>query len=273
MLNIEFVFLASFSSGTRCADDFILVDNVCVRVYAEPLTWYEAQSYCAKLGHSLALFDHFELDKQLNRALFNATDGTVRVGGNSTSNSKMSKFWLGLKHLNATTWFDERNEPLPFRADERNWWPWLVVDSSTYNRGSCVGKRNEAFFLEDCYERMPFACQHMPRPVDDKAAQTPPQIHIKCGNDAEAYFQTTSLPVTTTSSSQIVMQSVIEATKAPLPAVIASSTFAPLFIPKQNSGEKANIRAPAIENEANLAFKVKKVPVDHGSSGSDTSKW
>lgn len=71
----------------------------------------------------------------------------------------MKRFWTGLRHLNDSHWFDYKNEVIQFSENESSWWPWLVIDSRTYAQGSCVAKRRGAMFLDDCYKRMPFACQ------------------------------------------------------------------------------------------------------------------
>ena len=138
------------------------------------------------MGYSLAMLDNFELDKQLNNLLFDKAEQVITLP-NEVAN-KNTKFWIGMKHLNETSWFNAQNEPLHMRMDEQKWWPWLVVDSATYNKGSCVGKRSNWLFLEDCYKRMPFACQYKP----ETAYKTPdtPSVQLKCGPESEKYFQT-----------------------------------------------------------------------------------
>ena len=79
------------SAYSTCPDNnFILIENVCIRIYNDipALTWYEAQNYCAQKGYSLAIIDNFEMDKQINRALF--------------IQSSFKKFWTGIRHLNET---------------------------------------------------------------------------------------------------------------------------------------------------------------------------
>lgn len=154
-----------------CPDNFLLINNMCIRIFNEQLTWYEAHNYCAGLGYTLAVFDNFEMEKQLNKALFGDEDESeIPIVSNSqsklisssltVSSKSLKKFWIGIRHLNQTNWFDYKNELINFRSDEKAWWPWLIVDSTTYNQGSCVGKKKNWFFLEDCYKRMPFACQY-----------------------------------------------------------------------------------------------------------------
>ena len=87
--------------------------------------------------------DDFEEDKQLNRLL----DDKI-------------KFWLGLKHLNGTNWFTENNEVIKVDKSDQTWWPWLLFDNISYNQGSCVGKQRHGLFLQDCYQRLKFACQY-----------------------------------------------------------------------------------------------------------------
>jgi len=184
------------SQMINCPKDFTLIDNTCIRVYNKLLTWYEAQNYCTSLGYSLAMIDSFELDKQLNNVLFNR-DETLAVSPD-LKNGKQNHFWTGIKHLNETNWFDYKNEPIRFRADEKNWWPWLVVDSETYSQGSCVAKRANWLFVEDCYKRMPFACQY--KQALGLKSQKPSRIQVKCGPGSETYFQalqTTTVPTTT----------------------------------------------------------------------------
>ncbi len=180
-----------------CPQEFTLIDNTCIRVYNKPLTWYEAHNYCTSMGYSLAMIDSFELDKQLNNALF-TSDGTLAVVGADLA-GKQEHFWTGIKHLNETTWFDYKNEPIRFRPDEQNWWPWLVVDSETYSRGSCVAKRVNWLFVEDCYKRMPFACQYSQRSFE---AKTKPRVQIKCGPGSETYFQPLQTTTETLSTTQ-----------------------------------------------------------------------
>ncbi len=81
------------SAYSTCPDNnFILIENSCIRIYNDipPLTWYEAQNYCSQKGYSLAIIDNFEMDKQINKALF------------SQSSSQLKKFWTGIRHLNET---------------------------------------------------------------------------------------------------------------------------------------------------------------------------
>lgn len=146
---------------------------MCMRIYEHELSWYEAHNFCSKSGYSLALIDSFELDKQLNRVVFNAssdlvltslfnthsTTTTTTTTASSTTQPLIKRFWTGIRHLNESHWFDFKNEPIVFGTDEANWWPWLVVDPASYSQGSCVAKRHGALFLDDCYKRMPFACQ------------------------------------------------------------------------------------------------------------------
>ncbi len=57
------------AAARLCPADHLLLGDRCLKAYAEPLTWYEAHSYCAAMGHSLAPLDHFALDRQLSAAL------------------------------------------------------------------------------------------------------------------------------------------------------------------------------------------------------------
>lgn len=76
-------------SRLSCPDSsFVLVDRVCVRVYEQELSWYDAHTFCSKSGYSLALIDSFELDKQLNRIVFDATTDLVQPGLFNLSNTK-----------------------------------------------------------------------------------------------------------------------------------------------------------------------------------------
>ena len=78
--------------------------------------------------------------------------------------------------------FDHKNELIKFRRDEYKWWPWLGIDTSTYNTGgSCLGKRNNWLFLEDCYKKMAFACQTKPKPIKSQS-KSAPRIQFKCGS-------------------------------------------------------------------------------------------
>lgn len=138
--------------------------DICVRIYDQELSWYEAHTFCSKSGYSLALIDSFELDKQLNRVVFDSTSDLVvpslfNLTVKTSSSSGIKRFWTGIRHLNDSHWFDFKNEPIEFGEDESTWWPWLVVDAASYSQGSCVAKRHGALFLDDCYKRMPFACQ------------------------------------------------------------------------------------------------------------------
>lgn len=113
-----------------------------------------------------------------------------------------------MKHLNKTTWFDSKNEAIQFRSDEEKWWPWLVIDSTTYNKGSCVAKRANWLYLEDCYKRMPFACQY--NQFKPKVSES--KMKLKCGKDSGSYFQslttttTTPRPTTTTQPPVVVTE-------------------------------------------------------------------
>ena len=189
------------SQQVECPVNFILVGNMCIRVYNKLLTWYDAQNYCTGMGYSLAMLDNFELDKQLNNLLFDKAEQVITLP-NEVAN-KNTRFWIGMKHLNETSWFNAQNEPLQMRTDEKKWWPWLVVDSATYNKGSCVGKRSNWLFLEDCYKRMPFACQYKP----NAAYKTPdtPSVQLKCGPESEKYFQTSKplIPMSTKANAKL----------------------------------------------------------------------
>ena len=183
---------------TDCPANFILIENVCVRIYNKLLTWYEAHNYCSGMGYSLAMIDNYELDKQLNNAIFDKNGGVSSLPNEVKEKNK--NFWTGMKHLNKTTWFNTKNEAIQFRSDEENWWPWLVIDSSTYNKGSCVAKRSNWLYLEDCYKRMPFACQYNQyKPKNNEI-----DMKLKCGKNSGSYFQslttttTTKRPTTTT---------------------------------------------------------------------------
>lgn len=143
---------------------------MCLRIYDQELSWYEAHNFCSKSGYSLALIDTFELDKQLNRVLFDS-DLVVSSLFNLTKSST-SRFWTGIRHLNESHWFDYKNDPIRFKWDEATWWPWLVVDPTSYSQGSCVAKRSGAMFLDDCYKRMPFACQLIVTPSSSSMIST-----------------------------------------------------------------------------------------------------
>ena len=188
-----------------CPENFLLIDNVCLRVYNELLTWYEAHNYCSQLGFSLALIDNFELEKKLNKVIFDNEEVSKSLFGinqtsNINSNENLKKFWIGIRHLNKTNWFDHKNDLIQFRDDEKNWWPWLIVDSRTYNQGSCVGKRRNSFFLEDCYKRMPFACQYK---QEYQTKQSNSKIQLKCGKNSNLFFKTQTSTTTTTSKAKL----------------------------------------------------------------------
>jgi hypothetical protein len=202
----------------KCPKDFLLIDNVCVRIYDESVTWYEAQNFCDKLGYSLAMIDNFELDNQVNQALFDKKNESInyrqhRRQSNSFYNNEKEqekRFWIGMRHLNTTNWFNHENKIIKFRDDEQNWWPWLIVDSTTYNKGSCVAKKYNSFNLEDCYQRMPFACQYKPKMGSEKVFETgqaTPKIHLKCSKNAEESFKvptkTTTLKTVTTTTTPL----------------------------------------------------------------------
>lgn len=76
------------SEVTDCPVNFIRVKNVCVRIYNKLLTWYEAHNYCSGMGYSLAMIDDYELDKQLNNAVFDKNGGVSTLPRNKT-------FWTG----------------------------------------------------------------------------------------------------------------------------------------------------------------------------------
>ena len=166
---------------------------MCLRVYDELLTWYEAHNHCSKLGYSLALIENFELEKKMNKILYDNDDFLIKslfglqnkTVASSGFGKNLKSFWTGIRHLNATDWFDSKNELLNLREDERKWWPWLIVDSKTYNQGSCVAKRRDWFFLEDCYKRMPFACQTNKRTNTEMKRNNynkQSKIEFMCGN-------------------------------------------------------------------------------------------
>lgn len=177
-------------SPKDCPENFMLINNMCLRVYSQSLTWYEAHSFCTNQGYSLALIDNFELEKQLNKAIFNdaeTDDSSVvhSILADSTKDNKptatsVKKFWLGMRHLNHTNWFDSSNEIIRFRPDEEKWWPWLIVDSASYSQGSCVAKRRNSFVMEDCYKRLPFACQYK-IPAHKMNKKT--KVDLKCGSN------------------------------------------------------------------------------------------
>ncbi len=183
----------------KCPENYILIDNKCFKVMNQQLTWYEAHSYCNSMGHSLLSIDNFEFEKKLNKILYENED-TLKYVFNSNN---FTKFWIGVKHLNKTNWFDSNNNLIQFRDDEKNWWPWLIVDSKTYNQGSCVGKKRNFLFLEDCYKRMPFACQIKNDPEFNFFSKNnnPTKIEFKCGKKANDFFVIEKSTTTTTTQS------------------------------------------------------------------------
>lgn len=235
----------------NCPADFVLIENRCIRVYNKPLTWYEAHNYCHGMGYSLAMIDNFELDKQLNNALFNE-QGEI-ITHTYEVNNRNKNFWTGLKHLNETTWFDYKNEPIQFRSDEQNWWPWLVVDSSTYSMGSCVAKRADWLFLEDCYKRMPFVCEHNQKPIVKSSS-----VQLKCGADSNQYFQslTTTTITTTTKPIKTQASSTLETIR-----LLSSSSI------KSQKFSVDNIKTLTHADEVQLSYdKVKQSLIDSDST-------
>jgi hypothetical protein len=229
-------------SPRDCPDNFILVNNICVRIYNEQLTWYEAHTYCTSMGYSLALIDNFELEKQLNKVLFNDEDDSVigslyqaangegsgKVGG-AKQTSGMKRFWIGMRHLNHTNWFDSKNEMIKFRADEANWWPWLIVDSASYTQGSCVSKRRNSFAMEDCYKRMPFACEYK---IPAVKLERKSSVEMKCGANAHIFIDPVSIGSDlTTSQTKTVDSSASDVeteTVKPTPILTVLKTSQPL---------------------------------------------
>ena len=110
---------------------------------------------------------------------------------------------------------------IKFKKDENKWWPWLAIDTSTYNTGgSCLGKRQNGLFLEDCYKKMPFACQIKPKTKSiASSSKSNPRIQLKCGNKIDNPRQTTL----SFSTIQIPVKSIEEIiSTSPLAVVIAS---------------------------------------------------
>lgn len=162
----------------NCPASFIRINNVCIKIYTQMLTWYEANSFCSNLGYSLAVIDSFEMDKQIDRALFNSNEWLDLLVLDKDSGGKhLNTFWLGMRQLNETNWFDFDNKPLYFDKNEKNWWPGLATDISTISYGSCIAKKKDFFYLQDCYKRMPFACQYKPKAIQPSTSR----IRLKCG--------------------------------------------------------------------------------------------
>ena len=208
----------SFSSrahSVACPSGFVLVDATCLKIVNKALTWYEAHAYCTYYGYSMLAIHSFAFERKLNRLLFD-TDDTSSASSSSgddlllsssdstaTSNTSSAnrptpppprKFWVGVKRLNQTNWFDAGNQPIEFARDERAWWPWLVVDSQTLGMGSCVAKKRDHLVLDDCYKLMPFACQYNsavdntqqpPIPIGSRDSPPPPGVRLRCGKRAE----------------------------------------------------------------------------------------
>lgn len=189
----------SSNRKASCPDNFILINNICLRVYDQDMSWYEAHQFCTKQGYSLALIDNFELEKQLNKIIYDHGNDTILEGlfafrklVRNGPNGPVRKFWTGIRHLNETSWFDFKNELIKFRPDESNWWPWLIMDAATYSQGSCVAKRKNHFFLDDCYKRMPFACQAKPvesAPSRSSSSGARTKVHFKCGKNSHIFEQ------------------------------------------------------------------------------------
>jgi hypothetical protein len=173
------------------------------------------------------------------------------------NSNKPNRFWTGLKHLNETNWFNPKNEAINFRSDEKNWWPWLIVDSSTYSQGSCVGKRANALFLEDCYKRMPFACQANGNNQNELEKNPSKQnAKLKCGANSMDFFKQqavlTATEKMTTSAHNIafVTDKIIE------------TSYSSNKIVYQNSNTKE-----VSKEDTNLTFSsVKKSLIDSDSS-------
>ena len=119
----------------------------------------------------------YDSEDLLKKSLFGLQNQTV---GHLLGSKPLKSFWTGMRHLNSTDWFDSKNNVLNLRPDERNWWPWLIVDSKTYSQGSCVGKKRDWFFMDDCYKRMSFACQTSPI-ISANKGSLKTDIQFKCG--------------------------------------------------------------------------------------------
>ena len=278
------------SANAYCPANFVLIDNMCLRVYDESLTWYEAHNYCSKFGYSLALIENFELEKKMNKILFDNDDFVLKslFGLNQTHSLKtgsknFKSFWTGIRHLNTTNWFDSKNNLLNLRTDEQKWWPWLIVDSKTYSHGSCVGKRRNWFFLEDCYKRMPFACQTNKLFLNEKMnKQSDDRIQFKCGKMAGFSSLTTSL---STHSTIKTTENFLTTTTPAIKSASQSTEATKLKISKTNAYnpvtnsthfDKIEIMSELSSNEVNLAlFTVKKnapSPSLINSNNNDSSK-
>ena len=230
-----------------CPENFILINNICVRIFNEPLTWYEAHTHCTSMGFSLALIDNFELEKQLNKALFNDDDESVTSSlynenssqPKSSSSAIVKKFWIGMRHLNHTNWFDSKNEMIKFRVDEANWWPWLIVDSSSYNQGSCVAKRRNSFVLEDCYKRMPFACQYR---IPASKLERKSSVEMKCGLSSDAFAEHLTVPATSTNSAKSSHLVASKITPTPT-ATLKPSPIMTVLHASESGNDTQNLRA------------------------------
>jgi hypothetical protein len=191
----------------KCPNDFILIDNICIKIYNDlVLTWYEAHNYCLEKGYSLAIIDNFELDKQINKIIFSSNnqnneykDDIIKLKTTNNNN----KFWTGMRHLNETNWFDYKNELIKFRNDESKWWPWLVIDSTTYNIGSCVAKKQNWLFLQDCYKKLPFACQSKQQQQQQQQNNNNNnRLQLKCGSSITETNPTTTTTLIKTNTIQ-----------------------------------------------------------------------
>ena len=190
------------NSFVKCPINFIRVNNVCVKIFTQMVTWYEANSYCSNLGYSLAVIDSFQMEKQINQAFFNSDEYLdPLVLDDDSAGKNYANFWLGMRQLNETNWFDFENKPLAFDSNEKNWWPWLVTDTSTFSHGSCIGKKKDFFFIQDCYKRMPFACQYKPRVIKEHQVNS----QLKCGKlntELKKDYGIKNLVISSTSSSK-----------------------------------------------------------------------
>lgn len=150
-------FWLKVSERRACKDDWQLVGDMCVKVFAgEQLDWRSANQRCQKMNANLLKIDDVVADLKLTQYM-------------STFYPEVTSYWIGLRKLldeyNQEKWTWSTNST---SYNDVSWWPWrkAPASASTHtnnNNNHCVIKRKneDGYFTTSCDSSVKnsFICQ------------------------------------------------------------------------------------------------------------------
>ena len=188
-------FWLKISSRRVCRDDWQLVGDTCIKVFAEALDWRSANQRCQQMSGNLLKIDDVVSDLKLTQYM-------------KSFYPEVAAYWIGLRkyvdQFNKERWMWSNNST---NYNDVSWWPWTSnihvtqstsaagghpKDSLTYPNNCVLKQRNEdGFFTTSCdsANRNSFICQTEPlagSPVGE-------DIRLQCGSTPEVNKQLAEL--------------------------------------------------------------------------------